>query len=123
MAALDTKQSDHLFENVRFRSDESSQSRIRTSSSPFYGLEANHTKHSARQEYPKNGGLNKKPSILEEVIDWLKKMLDYCLCCLSCGCYRPPGADLGVEATDSELMYGERDAVHMLLAYLDSGES
>ena len=119
---LPEKKSDNLFENVRFTSDEETHSRIRTSSLPFYGLQTNHMKHSARQDCPRDGNLNKKPCVLDDLIKWLKKMLDYCLCCITCGCYKAGVADIGVEVTNSELMYNERDAVHSLLVYLDSGE-
>ena len=63
-----------------------------------------------------------KPDILEELIRLLKKLLDYCLCCLSCGCYPGPRDPLSAEVYDAELMEEEREAVHNLLKYLNSGE-
>ena len=62
-----------------------------------------------------------KTDLLDDVLDLLKRLLDYCLCCLTCGCYPGPGDDLHAEVYEAELTEEERTAVERLLGYLDSG--
>ncbi|KAJ8322256.1 hypothetical protein KUTeg_000727 [Tegillarca granosa] len=64
-----------------------------------------------------------KPSVLEEIIEVLKKILDYCLCCLTCGCYPGPGGDsanhINGESYGMILLDNEKVAVQNLLRYLE----
>jgi len=66
---------------------------------------------------------DKAQVILHEIVRMLRKLWDYFLCCVTCGCYRPGGLDLASEVYETELMEEEREAVHDLLAYLDSADS
>ena len=65
---------------------------------------------------------SKAQEIIDEIIRILKKLWDYFLCCVTCGCRPVPGDPLAAEVYETELMEEEREAVHNLLKYLDSGE-
>ena len=66
-----------------------------------------------------------KPDILQDVIDFLKKILDFCLCCVTCGCYRNQGETNGLDADEYGmiLLDNEKQAVQNLLQYLENGEN
>ncbi|KAK3087016.1 hypothetical protein FSP39_000370, partial [Pinctada imbricata] len=66
-----------------------------------------------------------KPDVLQEVIDFLKKILDFCLCCVTCGCYRKQGETDGLDADEYGmiLLDNERQAVQNLLQYLENESS
>ena len=67
-----------------------------------------------------------KVSPLDELLDLLRKALEFLLCCVTCGCYPPPGdrggGGLQAEVGQVELMEEEKAAVSALLDYLDSGK-
>ncbi|KAL5013657.1 hypothetical protein ScPMuIL_007927 [Solemya velum] len=62
-----------------------------------------------------------KPDIVDEIKNVLKKILDYCLCCLTCGCYpvRNPSCSASGEEYHMVLLDTEKEAVRSLLQYLD----
>lgn len=70
-----------------------------------------------------------KPSPLDELIDFLKKILDCCLYCVTCGCYPGNGSSRrssefnGESEISSVLVENERQAVQNLLLYLENGKS
>ena len=68
-----------------------------------------------------SGEEGEKESVLDEIVSILKKLLNYCLCCLTCGCYPNNNAYNG-DVCESELTDTEKQAVQNLLEYLDSGE-
>ncbi|XP_052765504.1 uncharacterized protein LOC128206849 isoform X1 [Mya arenaria] len=70
-----------------------------------------------------------KPDPLEDIIDFLKRLLECCLSCLTCGCYHGNGSsrrssvfNSDLELT-SELRDSERQAVQNLLLYLEDEET
>ena len=74
---------------------------------------------------PKNvclPGLYVQVDILDELLELLKRLLDTCLCVLTCGCYRRRHNSANMPMYETELMEEEREAVQDLLNYLDSGK-
>ena len=65
----------------------------------------------------------RKPSVWEDLIAILRKLLDLLVKCITCGCYSRPQENIQLEVYEAELMEQERTAVHNLLSYLDSGGS
>jgi len=69
-----------------------------------------------------------KPDPIDDLLDLLKKILDACLYCLTCGCYHGNGSSRRSSTFngDSEykaiLLDSERQAVHNLLLYLEDGK-
>ena len=69
-----------------------------------------------------------KPDPIDEIIRLLKKILDCCLCCVTCGCYpgnsssRRSSTFNGDSEFSSVLMDNERQAVQNLLLYLEDGK-
>lgn len=65
-----------------------------------------------------------KPGPVDEIISILKKLLNLCLCCITCGCYRGNNGDRlrNGELYEVELLDSERQAVQNLLQYLDKGK-
>ena len=70
-----------------------------------------------------------KPNPVNELIAILKRILHYCLCCVTCGCI--PGPDStsrrsssfnGDSEYSSILLDNEREAVQNLLQYLENGK-
>ena len=68
------------------------------------------------------GEVSEKPSVLDDIIALLKKLLDYCLCCVTCGCYPGRNRHFNGNLCELELLEDEKEAVHNLLTYLDSGK-
>ncbi|XP_053383044.1 uncharacterized protein LOC123539888 [Mercenaria mercenaria] len=70
-----------------------------------------------------------KPNPLDEIIELLKKILDCCLCCVTCGCYpgntssRRSSTFNGDSEFSSVLMDNERQAVQNLLLYLEDEDT
>ncbi|XP_076084970.1 uncharacterized protein LOC143055699 isoform X1 [Mytilus galloprovincialis] len=62
-----------------------------------------------------------KPCVLEEIVDLLKKFLEYCLWCLSCGCYHRPSDSKSFNGNGYEmiLLDSEKKAVQNLLHYME----
>ena len=69
-----------------------------------------------------------KPNPIDELITLLKKLLDCCLFCVTCGCYpgnessRRSSSFNGETEYTSVLLETERQAVHNLLLYLEDGK-
>lgn len=62
-----------------------------------------------------------KPRPVEAVLHELRKILEYLLCVVTCGCFPGPQDELHTaQAAEAELMQDEREAVRNLLAYLDN---
>ena len=64
----------------------------------------------------------KSPSIFDELVRLLQQILDYCLCCLTCGCYPGNGNGFNGDILETALTEEERVSVRNLLRYLDSGK-
>lgn len=66
-----------------------------------------------------------KADVLEELIKLLRRLLDYCLCCLSCGCIPVPEQNGSLMDDNYEmiLLENEKEAVSNLLQYLESEAS
>lgn len=71
-----------------------------------------------------------KPDPVDELIAVLKRILQYCLCCVTCSCYPGPDSSSSRSSSfngDSEyssiLLDNERVAVQNLLQYLENGKS
>ncbi|OWF43479.1 vacuolar protein 8-like [Mizuhopecten yessoensis] len=62
-----------------------------------------------------------KTDVLEELIQLLRSLLEYCLCCLSCGCIPLPQQTGGLvdDSYEMILLESERQAVGNLLHYLE----
>ncbi|CAC5369932.1 VAC8 [Mytilus coruscus] len=62
-----------------------------------------------------------KPCVLEEIVDLLKKFLEYCLWCLTCGCYHRPSDSKSFNGNGYEmiLLDSEKKAVQNLLHYME----
>lgn len=65
----------------------------------------------------------KPPSLLDELVQLLQRLLDYCLCCLTCGCYPGNGNGFQGDILETALTEEERVSVRNLLRYLDSGRA
>ncbi|XP_046569813.1 vacuolar protein 8-like [Haliotis rubra] len=63
-----------------------------------------------------------KPSAIDEVIDLLKKILNYCICVMTCGCVASYRSSSGINGEEygTLLLDDERVAVENLLAYLET---
>ncbi len=85
----------------------------------YFKVNENEVKFGQTNAYAKT----EKPDLLDEILHLLRKLLDYCLCCLTCGCYPGPRDNLTAEVYEAELMDEERQAVHNLLQYLHSGNN
>lgn len=64
-----------------------------------------------------------KPGFFDELIRLLKRLLECCLCCLTCGCYPRPKDNLAHEVYEADLLEQEKEAVHDLLEALNSDET
>jgi hypothetical protein len=64
-----------------------------------------------------------KPCILEEIVDLLKRFLDYCLWCITCGCYHRQSDSKSFSGNGYEmiLLDSEKKAVQNLLHYMELG--
>ncbi|XP_060084838.1 uncharacterized protein LOC132564182 [Ylistrum balloti] len=62
-----------------------------------------------------------KTNVLEEIVELLRHLLDYCICCLSCGCIPIPQENGGLidDSYEMILLENERQAVSNLLHYLE----
>ena len=70
-----------------------------------------------------------KPNPVDEVIRILKRVLQYCLCCVTCGCIPAPDSSSrrsssleGESEYSTILLDNEKEAVQNLLLYLENGE-
>ena len=68
-------------------------------------------------------GFTEKPNVLDDFLSVLRKLLDYCLCCLTCGCYPGNGNGFHGDAFETDLTDEERIVVKNLLKYLDSSHT
>ncbi|XP_074656297.1 uncharacterized protein LOC141909649 [Tubulanus polymorphus] len=68
---------------------------------------------------------DEKPRLLDEVLTFLRKLLGYCLCVVTCGCVPAPSTNgrFNHELDEISLSDTEREAVNSLLKYLDSDRS
>ncbi|KAK6167613.1 hypothetical protein SNE40_021596 [Patella caerulea] len=66
-----------------------------------------------------------KPTPLDEILEVLHRILQYCLCVFTCGCYPGPqtGNGLNGDDYDSMLLDNEKQAVENLLSYLETESS
>lgn len=62
-----------------------------------------------------------KPDVLDELISILQKFLDFCVCCITCGCYKRQKDGIVTDEYGMILLDNEKQAVQNLLQYLEKG--
>lgn len=62
-----------------------------------------------------------KPDVWEELLSILEKILDFCVCCITCGCYKRERNGIVTDEYGMILLDNEKQAVQNLLQYLEKG--
>ena len=62
-----------------------------------------------------------KPDVLDELISILQKFMDFCVCCITCGCYKRQKDGIVTDEYGMILLDNEKQAVQNLLQYLEKG--
>lgn len=63
-----------------------------------------------------------KPDVWDELLSILEKILDFCVCCITCGCYKRERNGIVTDEYGMILLDNEKQAVQNLLQYLEKDE-